>query len=275
MSVSSKSSSNSPNKENKASKSNSIDSNIKRSTSRQQTLLKQKEEKDKNLLIEEIEKLDLSLKESRNLFDEKCRVKKIRKYVQKFKLLKESRTYLMELGMDRMRNKYYWSLYGDGRIFIMHSNTLYHQIDRYKDEKFSICKELILRTEKENKCCNEWEELIENENKNEFCWSFISKSSDFYTLLSILDKRGIRESELLLCLNALKSDIIKSMEWVGNDDYKQNENHNIDIEEDAPKKLRRSKRKNNTVEYDEFIQSTKQDFTSYRNKLKWKNKRRY
>merc|ERR1712228_552816 len=211
----------------------------KRPTSRQQTLLKQQEEKEKNSLIEEIEKLDLSLKESRNVFDEKCRVKKMENAYKKFKLLKESRTYLMELGMDRMRNKYYWSLYGDGRIFIMHSNTVYHQIDRYKDEKFSICKELMMRTDKESKCCNEWEEWNENENENEFCWSFVSKSSDFYTLLSILDKRGIRESELLLCLNALKSDIIKSMACVQND---------------------------------EFVQSIKQDFSSYRNKLK---KRRY
>ena len=228
-----KSRSNSPNKENR-----------ERATSRQQSLAKLREEKEKKLQLAEIEKFENLLKESRTAFDEKCRERKVENAHKKWKILRESRTCLMELGMDRMRNKYFWSKYGDGRIFVFHSNSIFHQVDRYKDEKLSICKEAMLKRGSEG----------------DFCWSFVSKSSDFYALLSILDERKVGESELLLNLNALKNDIVRSMALVQNDDCL--------VEDDDPSKLRRSKRAAQRNE--DFVQSARMDFTSYRNKLKRK-----
>jgi len=291
-SSSSRSNSSSPNKENNATKSNSnsldaINGEKKTATSRQQILRKKKEEKEKEKVLEneerqklalkrDIEKLDKSLKAVRNLFDEKCRLKEIEITYKKFKMLRKCRTYLMELGSDRFHNKYFWSLYSDGRIFIFHSNPIYHQLMKNKNE--SITKQIMKSKKDEIKMYNKWEEMADDEKSNTFCWSFISSSTEFYELLNVLDVRGVRESQLLLTLNALKNDIIRTMRMIGNDDYKEpimamDVDENEKTEDIAPKQLRRSTRaKKGSIsnENNQYIQSANKDFTSYRNKIKRK-----
>jgi len=293
----SKSPSNSPNKENNSAKSNSgsleTTKPSKRITSRQQELLRKKKEKqqqelkqqeekqmirklkEKEKLKQEVEKLDNSLKHQRNLMNQKCASKELEIAHKKFELLRQCRLRVVELGSDRFYNKYFWSLYSDGRIFIFHPNSMYHQLNTDKNNSFSISKEIMSSNIKKNdmKCCNEWESMMNDENGNGFCWSFVSTSTEFYNLLNILDERGIRESELLLTLNALKNDIIRSMRMIGNDNYKDPMIVDDDesISEEVPKQLRRSKRatKNSTTT-DNHIQSSNKGFLSYRNRIKRK-----
>jgi len=244
----------SPEKEN--SNSNSISIEVKRPTSRQQVLLNQQEEKEQSAKILEIEKLDAKLKQNQLLFDNKRRMQKLENERKKWKILTESRTHLRELGMDRYYNKYFWNLYGDGRIFVLHPNKEWQSVNG---------------SEQAYKYANPWEIWMDDVF---CCWSFVTKTSDFYALLQILDERGLRENELLLRLNALKDEIVRSMACIDNDDAI--ESMDVDKEEDAPpQQLRRSKRatRNNAMDQAnvcEFVQSNKKDFSSYRNKLKKK-----
>merc|ERR1719273_1828192 len=109
----------------------------------------------------------------------RAKPKKVENARKRYRILRESRTHFKELGMDRARNKFFWSPFSDGRVFIFHRSR----------------------------------------NEDEFCWSFVSKSSDFYLLLSVLDKRRICECELLQNLTALKEEIIRSMAMLKNDDF--------------------------------------------------------
>eukprot|EP00486_Rosalina_sp_Unknown_P010469 CAMPEP_0201592156 /NCGR_PEP_ID=MMETSP0190_2-20130828/190123_1 /ASSEMBLY_ACC=CAM_ASM_000263 /TAXON_ID=37353 /ORGANISM="Rosalina sp." /LENGTH=1157 /DNA_ID=CAMNT_0048050791 /DNA_START=48 /DNA_END=3521 /DNA_ORIENTATION=- len=229
---------------------------------KQQQASKRKEQQEKEALKQEIQTMSDNVKNATNLMNERIKQKQAEIMKKKYELSLECRTYLHELGADRFNNRYFWNNYSDGRIFIYHSNGVYHN-KQNKDKDCLITKEIlkISQSQNEMKCGNEWE-MITDDNGNQFCWSFISTTTKFYELLNVLDSRGLRESELLLMLNALKSDIVASMKMIGNDDYKEikesmdldgndgDDNHNRSQSEtssnteDAP--LRRSNRRKST-----------------------------
>jgi len=130
-----------------------------------------KNEKMKLKMLRNEEKNKNLVKEQRKLFDAACKAKKYENARRKLEILRESRLYFMELGADKMGNRYFWSEHGDGRIFILHRNASYHGIEN-----------------------------------DDFCWSVVSKLSHFYDLLSILDEGELRQN-----LHVLKGDIIESM----------------------------------------------------------------
>ena len=272
---------------------------------KQKQALKRQMEKQKQALKLEIERMNNEFKNAQNLMNDRLRMKELEITYKKYDLGLKYKTYLTELGEDRFHNKYFWNNYSDGRIFVYHSNLIYHQlinVDQNKNKNKNnndniaeikdclITKAIMKMNKNEMKCYNDWE-MVKEEERNEFCWSFISNTTHFYQLLNILDERGARENELLLMLNALKKDIVASMKMMGNDNYSENMmnidetiNDNDDksstTTEDAP--LRRSTRarkssrstRNKSIYISNVIPPYKQfankGFLAYKNMMKRK-----
>jgi len=161
---------------------------------------------------DEIEALKQQEKRVQSEQNEMLRQQELQLRYKKHALYAQCCTHLTELGTDRFHNKYFWTFYTDGRIFVYHANTRFHQVTGTFDTR-----RMIEQTMHNNvKCCNEWEQIPM---PNEFCWSVIATTTQFYQLLACLDERGSREHELLRTLQALKSDIVQCMRLHGNDDF--------------------------------------------------------
>merc|ERR1719283_485867 len=107
--------------------------------------------------------------------NERCQTRKEENVRNKQLLMYRCRTYLQALGSDRFHNQYFWSKFSDGRIYVLHSNALYHRLHREDEEQsLSVTMESMqkLLSGDGMKMVNEWENMIEKDEETEqFCWS--------------------------------------------------------------------------------------------------------
>jgi len=249
--------------------------------------LKEQREKQRTMELEqeEVQRLEEAYKTQRELMNQRCTEKKEEKIRNKLRLLVQCRTHLEALGSDRFHNQYFWSKFSDGRIYILHSDTLYHRMQREDEEQpLSVTMESMqkLLSGDGMKMGNEWENMIGKEEEREhFCWSMISTTSQLHKCMDMLDERGVREKKLVFRLRALKKDIVQWMKWNGNDDYVEADKMEMDDDDDdestddGSRGRRRSTRRRDTsggkeggMGYIEQLQSSDKDFMSWKNKVK-------